>query len=62
MLTPREKEILRLIVREHDCKEIASLLEISVHTVESHRKNLYRKTKAASIIGLVNYAYKNKLT
>jgi two-component system, NarL family, nitrate/nitrite response regulator NarL len=57
MLTKREIEVLRLIVRERSSKQIAQDLGISLHTVETHRKNLYSKTKAASVIGLVIYAY-----
>ncbi|MEL6538755.1 MAG: response regulator transcription factor, partial [Bacteroidota bacterium] len=37
-LTPREQEIIKLIVQEHTTKEIASLLFISERTVETHRK------------------------
>ncbi len=59
MLTEREKEVLMLIVREYSCKRIAEELKISLHTVESHRKNLYKKTKAKTVIGLVKYAYKH---
>ena len=61
-LTKREKEILRLIVRELDSKEIAEKLSISFHTVQSHRRNIFEKLQAKSIIALVNYAHKNKLT
>ncbi len=60
MITAREKQILQLIAKEFNCKEIAEELGISIHTVESHRKNLYRKTKAASVVGLVIYAYNHK--
>jgi DNA-binding CsgD family transcriptional regulator len=59
-LTLREKQVLQLIVKEFTSEEIAKELSISKHTVESHRKNLYKKTKAKTIIGLVNYFYKNK--
>ncbi len=61
-LTQREKEVLSLIVNELDSKEIAVKLNISVFTVQSHRRNLFKKIKAKSVIGLVNYAHKNKLT
>lgn len=61
-LTKREKEILRLIVHELDSKEIADKLNISFHTVQSHRRNIFEKLQAKSIISLVNYAHKNKLT
>jgi DNA-binding NarL/FixJ family response regulator len=61
LLTKREKEILRLIAQEHTNIQIADMLFISEHTVEAHRKNIFRKTKAKSIVGLVKYAYDNKL-
>ena len=61
MLTQREIEVLKLIVKEFICKQIAEELYISIHTVQSHRKNLYKKTKSKTIIGLVNYAHIKKL-
>ncbi|MES2763434.1 MAG: response regulator transcription factor [Bacteroidota bacterium] len=61
LLTKREKEIIGLIVKERSNVEIAEMLFISEHTVESHRKNIFRKTKAKSIVGLIKYAYENKL-
>lgn len=60
LLTNREKEILKLIIKEYTCKQIAEELNISIHTVQSHRKNLFKKTKSKTIIGLVNYAYSQK--
>lgn len=61
LLTRREKEIIKLIVLEKTNAEIAAQLFISEHTVESHRKNIFRKTQAKSIVGLIKYAYENKL-
>ena len=60
-LTQREMEIIRLIEREMSNKEIADTLFISERTVETHRKNIFRKTKTNSVIGLVKYAYEHKL-
>lgn len=60
-LTIREKEIIRLIEKELSNKEIADTLFISERTVETHRKNIFRKTKTSSVIGLVKYAYEHKL-
>jgi DNA-binding NarL/FixJ family response regulator len=60
-LTERELEVLRLIEQEYSNKEIARTLLISERTVETHRKNIFRKTKTNSIIGLIKYAYENKL-
>lgn len=60
-LTQREVEIIGLIEKELSNKEIADKLFISERTVETHRKNIFRKTKTNSVIGLVKYAYEHKL-
>lgn len=60
-LTDREIEITRLIEKEYNNKEIAETLFISERTVETHRKNIYRKTNTNSVIGLLKYAYEHKL-
>jgi two-component system nitrate/nitrite response regulator NarL len=60
-LTDREIEIIRLIEKEYNNKAIAETLFISERTVETHRKNIFRKTNTNSVIGLVKYAYEHKL-
>jgi DNA-binding NarL/FixJ family response regulator len=60
-LTGREIEIIRLIEKEYNNKQIAEALFISERTVETHRKNIFRKTNTNSVIGLVKYAYEHKL-
>jgi len=60
-LTDREKEIICLIEKEYNNKQIAEALFISERTVETHRKNIFRKTNTNSVIGLVKYAYEYKL-
>lgn len=60
-LTGREIEIIRLIEKEYNNKQIAEALFISERTVETHRKNIFRKTSTNSVIGLVKYAYEHKL-
>ncbi|MDF3079160.1 MAG: response regulator containing a CheY-like receiver domain and an DNA-binding domain [Sphingobacteriaceae bacterium] len=60
-LTDREIEVLKLLVQELNSREIAEKLFISERTVETHRKNLMRKTKAINMVGLVKYAYAHKL-
>lgn len=61
LLTKREREIIKLIVAENINSMIADQLFISEHTVESHRKNIFRKTGAKSLVGLVKFAYDNNL-
>lgn len=60
-LTDRELEILKLITEEFANKEIAAKLFISERTVETHRKNIFRKTNSNSLVGLIKYAFENKL-
>jgi two-component system, NarL family, nitrate/nitrite response regulator NarL len=60
-LTGREIEIVRLIEKEFNNKQIAETLYISERTVETHRKNIFRKTNTNSVIGLVKYAYEHRL-
>ena len=60
-LTEREQDVLILIAKGLMSKEIADTLNISVHTVISHRKNITRKTGIKSIAGLVAYALLNNL-
>lgn len=60
-LTSRELEIIRLIEREFNNKQIAETLYISERTVETHRKNILRKTGTNTVIGLIKFAYEHKL-
>lgn len=60
-LTAREVEIIQLIEKELSNKQIAEHLFLSERTIETHRKNIFRKTNTSSVIGLVKYAYEHKL-
>jgi len=61
LLTDREREILGLIAKEYNNKQIAETLFISERTVETHRKNIFRKTGTGSLVGLIKFAYANNL-
>ena len=61
VLSKREVEIIKLITRELSNEDIAAHLAISKRTVETHRKNIFKKTKVKSVVGLVMLAVKNKL-
>jgi len=61
LLTTREEEILKLITKEFSSRQIAEILFISERTVETHRKNILKKTGATNLVGLIKYAYANKL-
>jgi len=57
-LTKREKEVLKLIALEHTSQEIADILFLSKHTIESYRKNLIVKLNVRNLAGLTKYAIK----
>ena len=60
-LTPREREIVKLIAEGYTNQQIADLLYRSVKTIESHRSNILRKLDIHDSIELVKYAVRKKL-
>jgi len=60
-LTAREKEILHLMVEGHIKKEIAARIGLSVHTVNTHMRNIYDKLQVNTINGAVAKALKERL-
>jgi DNA-binding NarL/FixJ family response regulator len=60
-LTAREKEVIQLLAEGKSNKEVATMLGISVKTVEAHRTRIMLKLGVHSITGLVRYAIRNKI-
>jgi len=60
-LTSREREITQLLCESKKNKEIASLLRISIKTVETHRSNVMRKLEIHNVSELVRYAMRNQI-
>ena len=60
-LTPREREIVKLIAEGYTNQQIADILHRSVKTIESHRANILRKLGIHDTIELVKYAVRRKL-
>jgi DNA-binding NarL/FixJ family response regulator len=56
LLTPREREVLRLLARGYAYKEIASELFISIKTVETHASNVLRKLQLSNRHQLTRWA------
>jgi DNA-binding NarL/FixJ family response regulator len=56
LLTPREREILQLVVEGKSNKDVANLLNLSVYTVETHRANIMGKLNLKSVPELILYA------
>ena len=60
-LSRREIEIVRLIAKELSNQEIAAKLFLSVNTVETHRKNIYKKIGVNNTGGLIKFAIRQGL-
>jgi DNA-binding NarL/FixJ family response regulator len=55
-LTPRQREVLQLVAEGKSAKEIAALLNISIKTIEFHKKHLMQELHARSTAELIRYA------
>jgi DNA-binding NarL/FixJ family response regulator len=60
-LTPREREVIKLLAEGNSVKEIAALLGLSIKTVEAHKFNLMRKLDIHNKAQLVTYAIQKKI-
>jgi DNA-binding NarL/FixJ family response regulator len=60
-LTTREREIVQLLAEGKSSKEVASSLNISVKTAETHRANIMRKLQIHTVSELVRYAIRNQI-
>jgi DNA-binding NarL/FixJ family response regulator len=62
LLTPRERQVLRLIARGYSYRDIATELEISAKTVESHVSSVLRKLQLSNRHQLSHWANERHLT
>jgi DNA-binding NarL/FixJ family response regulator len=60
-LTARELEIIKCMIQNLTNKQIADQLYISERTVETHRKNIFRKTNTHSVLSLMDFLKKQKI-
>ncbi len=60
-MTPREREVLALLAEGKSNKEVATLLDLSPYTVETHRSNLMQKLGLHSTAEIVLYAVRKKI-
>ncbi len=61
VLTPREREIIQLLAEGKGNKEVAVILGVSVHTIETHRAAIIAKLHFHSLSDLVRYAIRNNI-
>ena len=57
IISQREQEILTLIANEYRTYEIAQMLYISTHTVQTHHKNLLEKMEVKNVAGLIRKSF-----
>lgn len=60
-ITEREIEIIRLLSKGYNSKEIGDLLFISEHTVNTHRRNMVRKLDLRNSYQLIVWAFKERI-
>jgi DNA-binding CsgD family transcriptional regulator len=60
-LTKREIEVIRFIVHDFSSESIAKQLNVSINTIETHRRNIFKKLRLNTVVGLVRFAIKHKL-
>ncbi|HEX8172465.1 MAG TPA: LuxR C-terminal-related transcriptional regulator [Thermoanaerobaculia bacterium] len=60
-LSPREREVMKMMLEGRRLKEIAAMLDISVKTVTTHRTRLLRKLGLDDNLGLYRYGVRNGL-
>lgn len=62
VLTPREREVLQLLAEGQATKQVAASLDVSVKTVETHRRQIMEKLDLHSVAELTKYAIREGLT
>jgi len=58
-ITKREIEIIKLLAKDFSSHEIAKELNLSSHTVDTHRRNLIKKLNVKGVAGVINFAHEN---
>ena len=61
LLTPREREVIKLLAEGHSVRKVADMLGLSAKTVEAHKFNLMRKLDIHNKAQLVTYAIQKKI-
>ena len=61
LLTDREKEVLQLLAEGRSNKEVATLLDVGLSTVETHRSNLMQKLNLHNTAEIVLYAVRKRI-
>ncbi len=61
LVTPRERELARLLADGYSTKEAADILNISPKTAETHRASIMKKLKARNVTDIVKYCIRNRI-
>lgn len=60
-MTKREMELIPYLIHGKTTNEIATELNVSPLTIETHRKNIFKKLRISNVVDLVNFAHENRL-
>ncbi|MEX2597527.1 MAG: response regulator transcription factor [Salibacteraceae bacterium] len=60
-LTKRERQVITMLCHELSTKQIADETGLSVHTIESHRSNIFKKLGVGNVAGVVRWAVNNDM-
>jgi DNA-binding NarL/FixJ family response regulator len=60
-LTPREREVIKMLAEGNSVRQIAAILGLSIKTIEAHKFNLMRKLNIHNKAQLVTYAIQKKI-
>ena len=61
LFTKKEIMVLQLTCEQYSSKEIAHKLDLSVRTIEAHKKNLMKKTRSRNMVGIAMHAVKHNI-
>ncbi len=61
VLTEREKQVLQQMANGLLTKQIAQKFSVSVDTIESHRKNIYKKTNTRNAAEATSFGFRNRI-
>jgi DNA-binding NarL/FixJ family response regulator len=60
-LTKREKELMQMIANGYTSSDMAEKLFLSTNTIESHRRNIFKKLQTGNIAEAIAYCFRNKI-
>lgn len=60
-ISEKEITLIQLLCQERTSKEIATLMNLSIRTIEGYRKDIFKKTGVKNLVGLIQFALKHRI-